>query len=203
MKDNLKNVIKFDEKNGFDISKTKKCLKHYKKETKNNALALRYTYDYIDSCYKDKRCNNDISEKDKLKATNELLYRFDELNKKHKFFYSIISSVAISFIISLLLVLLQIPNKSGLTFFEDFLSFAENLFVFLSNTNIFVSIISIPATILCLCIGLLIPFCIVIITFVFSDFLYYSTYRNLVVPYERKIILETLQTFDDRFKNLD
>ena len=204
-KTDIENIAKFSEKNGFDITKTRKCLKYYLRKTKRNgALALSYTYDYIDDCYKDKKYDSDLPDEDKTKVTNELLNRFNELNKKHKFSYSIVSSVVASFFVTLFFVILQTPdNKNGLTFWETISNAISGISEFLANNPVIVSVILFPIFIIALFLVMLVPIGVLIVTYLISDLLYYSTYRNMVVPYERKIILNTLITFDERYKELN
>lgn len=201
---NTENIVAFNEKHGFDITKTKKCWKYYyKKAKRNSALALRYTYKYIDYCYNDKKYNPKMTDEDKLKIKNELLSRFGELSKMHKYSYSIISSVAASFLVSFLIALLQIPDETNMSVLQQIYIYIKSLSDLLAKNGVITLIVLLPLFILSICLLLLIPFSILIITYLLLDMLYYSPYRNIVVPYERKVILDTLKSFDERYEYLD
>ena len=77
------------------------------------------------------------------------------------------------------------------------------MFEELAKADIITSIVLLPLIFIVICILLVVPFCILIVTYVILDALYYSNYRNMVVPYERKVILKTLQSYDGRYKELD
>lgn len=172
----------------------KKCWKYYAKKTKHdNALALRHTYEYIDSCYNE---TASIS-------TNDLLKKFGELNKKHKYSYSIILSVVASFIITLLFVFLQVPDKTGLTYWEQIFEASKNFPDYLVDKNLLQLLVMILLFIIFNLWVMIVPICILIISYIVLDSLYYSTYRNYVVPYERKVILNKLISIDERFSELD
>lgn len=108
----------FIKKNGYKISKTPKCLRYYIKKTKKKPNkskdynpAIQYTYDFINYSYnkkKEKYDSPDITAEEKVLITNELLNKFGELNKKHKYTFSLISSVIVSDIISTLFSFLRV-----------------------------------------------------------------------------------------------
>lgn len=198
------NIVEFNVKHGFDSFKIQKCWKYYYKKTKRNiALALHYTYKYIDQCYMDKKYSPKMKAEDQLYITNDLLNKFGELSKKHKYSYSIITSVASSFLISFLFMLLQFRFNDEPSFFEQIFQNIGDMSDTLKNSGVIASIICMPLFIGVIGIMSIVPFCILIITFLFLDSLYYSNYRNMVIPYERKVILKTLQSFDERYKELD
>lgn len=144
-----------------------------------------------------------MDEEEKIKNKNNLLLRFNELSKKHKYSYSIISSVAGSFLISFLFLLLQTHGDEELTFWEQIFKSINSMFEELAKADIITSIVLLPLIFIVICILLVVPVCILIFTYVILDALYYSNYRNMVVPYERKVILKTLQSYDGRYKELD
>lgn len=151
----------------------------------------------------DKKYSPKMKADDQLNITNDLLNRFGELSKKHKFSYSIISSVASSFLISFLFMILQFRFNDESSFFEQIFQYIGEMYDTLKNSGVIASIICMPLFIGFIGIMSIVPFCILIITFLVLDSLYYSNYRNMVIPYERKVILKTLQSFDERYKELD
>ena len=200
----INEIPKFSDKHGFDLFKIKKSWKYYFKKTKRNvSSALDYTLNYIDQCYIGKQYSPKMDEEEKIKNKNNLLLRFNELSKKHKYSYSIISSVAGSFLISFLFLLLQTHGDEELTFWEQIFKSINSMFEELAKADIITSIVLLPLIFIVICILLVVPVCILIFTYVILDALYYSNYRNMVVPYERKVILKTLQSYDGRYKELD
>lgn len=197
-------IPKFSDKHGFDLFKIKKCWKYYFKKTKRNvSSALDYTLNYIDQCYMVKQYSPKMDDEEKLKNKRQLLIRFDELNKTYKYSYSIAYSVVCSFLVSFLLMLLQISINKKPSYFEQSLYFINKMIETLANIDVIILLILFPLFIPVIVILLAVPFSIIIITCLISYLLYYSNYRNMIVPYERKIVLKTLQSYDGRYKELD
>lgn len=100
---NTNKATEFIDKFGCEISKTSKCLRYYIKKTKKKPnktkdynSAIQYTYDFINYSYnkkKEKYNSPDTTAEEIVLITNELLNKFGELNKKHKYTFSLISSV--------------------------------------------------------------------------------------------------------------
>lgn len=201
----------FIKKNGYKISKTQKCLRHYIRKTKKKTIdlnsAIQSTYDYIDVCYnmkKEEYYSPSKTEEDKIKITNELLYKYRELNKKQKYTYSLISSVVISVFISVSFSLLDNSTSvDGSLYWENVIGLCKSIIAMFDNVPPIVSVLMLPIVLLLFCFAMLVPFGIIIATYLIAETLYYSKYRNMVVPYEKEVLHKILTDIDERYSNLD
>lgn len=181
----------------------KKCLRYYRRKTKRDLNAsILFTFCYIDTYYETKRHIENMSKIEVQNNTNVLLNRYEELNKIHKFSFSTSSSVAISFFVSFLFTLLQLPdNKSGMTYFELIQNFIYDAAILVSNQHPLVTLILIPLSITFLSLLMIVPLGILILLFMITDIMYdyNSKYRDIIVPYERKVIIDTLVSYDEKY----
>ncbi len=195
--------LKYQDKH-WDQCPSKKCLKYYLRKTKNKIASISITFYYIDDYYEKKKNIGGLSNNDKTNYAGELLCRYEELEKTSKYSFSIISSVIISFIITLLFIFLQTPDKNGISYFDilgNYISSGVNLELTLEPlVAIIVSLIFLP--ILCLLSVVLVT--IIILPIIISEAVYYhnSVYKNIIVPYEKSVIINTLSTYDERYKSI-
>ena len=71
------------------------------------------------------------------------------------------------------------------------------------NVPPIVSVLMLPIVLLLFCFAMLVPFGIIIATYLIAETLYYSKYRNMVVPYEKEVLHKILTDIDERYSNLD
>lgn len=198
--DVMQNFIK---KYGFNADKVKKSYKFFSKRTKrNHSKAFEYTYDYIDLCYKDKGFNSNLSVEDNTRNENDLISKFSELNKKYKYTYSILLSVLPSFLITLLFIILQSPDSSGTSYMEIFNSMLNQTHIMMNSLPLYVAIIVLFICLPFFIFLMTIPLMILYIVYVVADGMYYSAYRNFILPYEIKVVLNKLQTYNERYQEL-
>lgn len=182
----------------------KKCFKYYLSKTKRDKnAATQYTYRYIKNYYETKRASESMQLEEQYKNTNELLNRYEEVNKIYKYSYSNWASIIASFLISFGFIILQNPSDEGQSYFEIVDSLIK-----LNSDNIIenqpeIIIILIPLYIFALAILLLIPLSILLYTQAPIDLLYYSKYRNFIIPFERATIIETLKTYNENYSALE
>lgn len=210
---NTNKATEFIDKFGCEISKTTKCLRYYIKKTKKRSnktkdynSAIQYTYDFINYSYnkkKEKYDSPDTTEEEKIKITNELLNKFGELNKKHKYTFSLISSVIVSAIISTLFAFLGNPNPAGMTYWNSVVGLINAQAEIFKNTPPIVSTFFLLLFIALLSLAILILIGVIIIAYLVADMFYYSKYRNMVVPYEKEVLHKILTDIDERYSNLD
>ena len=132
-----------------------------------------------------------------------MLNKFGELNKKHKYTFSLISSVIVSAIISTMFSFLGNPNPAGMTYWNslvDLLNYQAEVF---KSTPLIVSTIVLPLFIILFSFAMLVLVGVIIIAYLVADMFYYSKYRNLVVPYEKEVLHKILEDIDERYSNLD
>lgn len=210
---NTNKATEFIDKFGCEISKTSKCLRYYIKKTKKKPnktkdynSAIQYTYDFINYSYnkkKEKYNSPDTTAEEIVLITNELLNKFGELNKKHKYTFSLISSVIVSAIISTLFAFLGNPNISGMSYWDSVVGLINAQTEIFKNTPPIVSTIVLPFFIVLFSFAMLVLVGVIIIAYLVADLFYYSKYRNLVVPYEKEVLIKILTDIDERYSNLD
>ena len=127
-----------------------------------------------------------------------------ELNKKQKYTYSLISSVVISVFISVSFSLLDNSTSvDGSLYWENVIGLCKSIIAMFDNVPPIVSVLMLPIVLLLFCFAMLVPFGIIIATYLIAETLYYSKYRNMVVPYEKEVLHKILTDIDERYSNLD
>ena len=181
---------------------SKKCYKFFltKKNYSENAV-LRLTFKYIEDFYSNKRQDDNLLIFDKIPITDYLLHQFNKLEIRYKYSFSINSSAIISFIISLIFAFLQVPDKNGNSYFSflTFLSTKAVEFINISPSPTVISAMSI------LIIVFFVPFVYgLFFTIATVNSLYYinATFNNIVIPYERQVVIETLATYNEKYISL-
>lgn len=194
---------KYKDKN-WDQCPSKKCLRYYSKKTKDENASICITFYYIDEYYSGKKYVDGLSQNEQFNYTKQLLYRYEELEKTSKYSFSIISSVLTSFIISFLLYFLQTPDESGISYLDMLGNYINSGVNFILTLEPLITIIMalIFLSILCLFLGVLAT--VVILPIIISEAVYYnnSVYKNIIVPYEKKVIIDTLSTYDKRYESI-
>lgn len=181
----------------------KKCLKYYLSNTKKDKNAsIQFTYRYIKNYYESKRLSENMPSEEQYKITIELLNRFEEVNKIYKYAYSNWSAILVSFIITLCFLLLQIPTSDGQTYFEKAYIFLNLAYNTICEYPAVVKIFLIPLFFMAIAFVSLTPLSILNFAYYPVDLLYYSTYRNFIIPFERETIIETLKTYNDNYSSL-
>lgn len=182
----------------------KKCFKYYMSRTKKDMNAsIQSTYRYIKNYYNSKSFCENMQLEEQYKTTNELLHRYEEANKAYKYSYSNLSSIIVSFIISLCFIFLQIPSNDGQTYFEKAYYLLEHTYDIICEYSIVVGIILMPLFFMAIALVSLAPLTILLIVQGPVDLLYYSKYRNFIIPFERATIIETLKTYNDNYSALE
>ena len=101
--------------------------------------------------------------------------------------------------------MLQTPDENGISYFDILGNYIYSGAAFLSTLEPPVAIIIslIYLSIFCLLVGVLAT--IIILPIIISEKVYYhnSVYKNIIVPYEKSVIIDTLSTYDERYKNIE
>lgn len=180
----------------------KKCYKFFlNQKNYNDNAVLKLTFKYIEDFYSTKRQDKNLLIFDEIPITDYLLHRFNKLEKGYKYSFSINSSAVISFIISLVFAFLQMPDKDGNSYFS-FLTFLSTKAVEFINISPNPTVISAMSILIIL---FFVPFVYTLffaITTVNSLYYINSTFNNIVIPYERQVVIETLATYDEKYISL-
>lgn len=196
----FQHILPFEQKkkNAFlGKCKTAKCFSYYYKNTKAVDYSITKTFHYIDRFYQKQEFKEEMSCKDRSKSLDNLIKRFDSLYYQSKISFSIVSSVAISIIITFLFTFLQLPNKDGDTYFSMFIdicSMRENLE--LTNMLQIVTVFSVQCILLLLYISIPVFIAWYTIVLVKRIYLIKTENRLIIIPYERDVIVKTIATYD-------
>lgn len=199
-------IIPFDVKykNAYEgICKSPKCFRYYYKLTKNTSFSISEVFKYIDKFYARKKPNKNMSCDDESKALLYLLNRYDYLNYKTRISFSIISSVAISIIITLIFSLLQLSDKDGLSYFliiQNISEFDKTFQIDNPLAALFVLLLQFIA--LAICFSILVVVAWYVIVLIRYIYLLNTQIRLVVVPYERETIAKTIKTYNLKLRDV-
>ncbi len=91
----------------------------------------------------------------------------------------------------------------GSLYWENVIGLCKSIIAMFDNVPPIVSVLMLPIVLLLFCFAMLVPFGIIIATYLIAETLYYSKYRNMVVPYEKEVLHKILTDIDERYSNLD
>ena len=143
---------------------------------------------------------------EKFKRTTYLLGRLSELEYQHKNSFSITSSLVVSFGVSICIAVLQIPIINNLNTFEFANYFISQLELYTANEEFWISALICVISLLFISILFILPIvgavCITksILENTNQRKLYY---KMIIVPYERKKVIQTLATYSEQYKEID
>ena len=182
--------------------KPESCFKYYIKQTKNKVYALEETFKYIDKYYASYKKTDKMNASEKYANQEILIDRLSDLDYDNQMSFSVAYSVVASLVMSLYFSVLQTSDSSGNNFFEALNSSIEALETLINQQfNIFIKILGI------ICGLLFIALIIVIVSLPAVGLIelikdkYKSTkyYNKFLKPYERKVVQETLMTYDSDY----
>lgn len=183
--------------------RSKKCYKYYLKQTQyDKNYSLQQTFKYIDSFYKQYEEKHNTTASKKFNSTNYLLSRLTNLEYQSKNSFSILSSIIISLFISFFVAALQ-TDEGGTNFFKLFNDAMNVLKINMLNSA---NPLQIMVIVLCIIIiffmfTIMIFLIILLLSYVSqSIFEMNSFYKINIMPYEMKVITNTLGTYDSRYK---
>lgn len=199
-------IIPFDKAKPNVKFNPKRCFKYYIKYTnKNEVLSLEETFKYIRKHYAAYKMTNKMNASESYANQRILIDKLSDLDYDSQISFSVAYSVVVSLFISLYFASLQISDGSGNNFFEAL----NNSFKALE------AIISQPLNIAAKIIVMIISFIVLalVIAFVSSPVLslillikdkYLSSiyYNKFLKPYERKVVQETLMTYNSDYNFL-
>lgn len=201
---NFNNITPFSRRKKTQAYNPKKCFKYYYSKTKHNISAsIQITLYYIQEYYNHKRCDKNMQKIEQNKIENKLLYRYEEVNKKYKYSYSNWSSIIVSFIVSLYFIILQTYTEDGLSVFEMIILLIKFCISNINESPTQTVITLIPLFLFVFAIILIVLLSVVFFAQAPVDLLYYSKYRNFIIPFERATIIETLKTYNDNYSTLE
>lgn len=177
--------------------KSTQCLRYYYKKTNDIDYSITKTLHYIDEFYIKQKYNKGVSCKNKSKSLSKLINRYDSLYYQSKISFSIISSVVISIIITFIFSLLQHKDNNGNTYFSLFIeicSMRENLELVTIMQTVFIIIAQYLLLILYISILVLVAWYTIIL--VKLIYLINTNKRLILIPYERDVIIKTIETYN-------
>lgn len=177
--------------------KAYRCLRYYNRHTGDSCYTIKKVFEYIDEYYSKLKYNEDISCKKRSSQLNKLINRYDSLYYKSKISFSIITSVAISMIVTLIFSLLQEPDKDGTTYFSLITQIGKINEALPFSEPISLIILSFfKLAMLILCFSILIFFAWFVIFAIREIYLCNTQMRLVVIPYEREVIAKTISTYN-------
>ena len=196
---------KLQQRKGWVDCCSERCFRYYKKNTdKNINASIKFTFKYIKSYYAAQRFNKNMSSRDEKCNTNDLLERYKDLDNSLKNSISIITSTVISFFISFGFALFTLSNNNGENFFISFAEMIDPVINYIVNNMSIIMVIALPIilVLILLCLSPLIITCIYPIYASKEICSINSTYKQIIVPYERDEIIDTLATYNQGYSKL-
>lgn len=176
------------------------CFKYYIKQTGGNKVySLEKTFKYIDDFYEKYEKNNKMNAHEKYTNQNFLINKLSYLDYQNQISFSVVYPIFSSIVISLYFASLQIPNENGYNFFEVINNgFNEYKTAMEQYPSIAATIADIICGVILFAIVLLILSIPAANLIVFVKERYdFTKYNNkFLLPYERKVVQETLSSYD-------
>lgn len=190
---------------------SEKCFNYYKRHTKSNInYSLEKTFQYIDKHYDKLKFvetkNDKTTASEKLKNTSYLLQRLSELEYQQKNSFSVSSCLVTSFCVSFCIAIFQIPVENGLNFFEFVNNWLLQLTEYISNSSAYAGFAAGFASLVMILLLFSIPITAAI--YIANNILgaineHKLHYKMIIVPYEKKVVLDTLTTYSHRYKYIE
>ncbi len=196
-------IIPFEIANPNVKFNPKRCFKYYFKHTnKNKVYSLEETIRYIKMHYAGYKMTNKMNASERYSNQKVLIDKLSDLDYDSQISFSVAYSVFVSLYISLYFALLQISDSSGKNFFEALNDCLKALGEIISQqSNITIKIIEIISVV----IVFVLTICFVslpvwgLIGLIKDKYISTKYYNRLLKPYERKVVQETLMTYNSDY----
>ena len=199
-------IIPFDKANPNVNFNPKRCFKYYFKHTnKNKVYSLEETFKYINKHYAGYKKSDKMNASERYSNQKVLIDKLSDLDYDSQISFSVAYSVFVSLYISLYFALLQISDGSGNNFFEGLNNCFNDMKTIISQqSNITVKIIEIIFYLIisALTIGIFSLPVLSLILFIKDNYSSTIYYNKLLKPYERKVVQETLMTYNSDYNFL-